>query len=104
MHILYYSWQEKYDVRFFILHAGAGTSGLPCMHELSLLLFRRRPSPTSGPAQAQTYDAVFTFNFFPLISDMAESFTYHISAGFLTVLTIRFILTVCATPVTIFSV
>lgn len=29
-------------------------------------------------------------------------FTYHISAGFLTVLTIRFILTVSATPVTIF--
>ena len=45
----------------------------PCMHELSYYFSGGVKSDIRDQLQAQTYDAVFTFNFFPLISDMAES-------------------------------
>lgn len=102
MHILYYSWQENTTSDFLFSMQALGHQVSPCMHELSYYFSDGVKSDIRDQLQAQTYDAVFTFNFSRLFPIWRNPFTYHISAGFLTVLTIRFILTVSATPVTIF--
>lgn len=67
------------------------------------ITFLTASSPTSGTScrrRLMMQSLPLTFSrLFPI---WRNPFTYHISAGFLTVLTIRFILTVSATPVTIF--
>ena len=73
MHILYYSWQENTTSDFLFSMQALGHQVSPCMHELSYYFCGGVKSDIRDQLQAQTYDAVFTFNFFPLISDMAES-------------------------------
>lgn len=73
MHILYYSWQENTTSDFLFSMQALGHQVSPCMHELSYYFSGGVKSDIRDQLQAQTYDAVFTFNFFPLISDMAES-------------------------------
>ena len=92
MHILYYSWQENTTSDFlFSMRRWDIRSPPVCMS--FPITFLTASSPTSGTSWAQTYDAVFTFNFFPLVSDMAESLHIPYICWVLTVLTIRFILT-----------
>ena len=73
MHILYYSWQENTTSDFLFSMQALGHQVSPCMHELSYYFSDGVKSDIRDQLQAQTYDAVFTFNFFPLVSDMAES-------------------------------
>lgn len=73
MHILYYSWQENTTSDFLFSMQALGHQVSPCMHELSYYFSDGVESDILDQLQAQTYDAVFTFNFFPLVSDMAES-------------------------------
>ena len=73
MHILYYSWQENTTSDFLFSMQALGHQVSPYMHELSYYFSGGVKSDIRDQLQAQTYDAVFTFNFFPLISDMAES-------------------------------
>ena len=69
MHILYYSWQENTTSDFLFSMQALGHQVSPCMHELSYYFSGGVKSDIWDQLQAQTYDAVFTFNFFPLISD-----------------------------------
>lgn len=73
MHILYYSWQENTTSDFLFSMQALGHQVSPCMHELSYYFSDGVKSDIRDQLQAQTYDAVFTFNFFPFVSDMAES-------------------------------
>lgn len=102
MHILYYSWQENTTSDFLFSMQALGHQVSPCMHELSYYFSDGVKSDIRDSCRRRLMMQSLPLTFSRLFPIWRNPFTYHISAGFLTVLTIRFILTVSATPVTIF--
>ena len=76
MNILYYSWQENSMPDFLVTIHALGHTIEPCVNELSYYFSDRFIQDIDAKLADSTYDLIFTFNYFPAVSNSAER--YHI--------------------------